>query len=364
MKCPECGYVSFDDLEACKKCGAAFNSPGEGQADEAEKSRLQKELFSLRLDDDFSSPSTEGPEKSELDTGPEVALEPGLESASEAEPEAEFRLDGFDEPATDEPATDEPVIDEPVVDESVVDEPVVDEPVVDEPVVDEPEEFERETGTGAEPLSLPSMAVDFDPAAMDAGTEDDAAMEFSEAETFGETAENGPGAPGPVIDDDADLPEDLWIEEGAGFTPRLAAFAVDSAIIAGLLGIFFFSAVLVLGAGGHGWSRIRTPAGSWALFVPFYLLSLFVSMCYHTFFPVWSGRTPGKAVMKLEIHRTDGGHMTYTRAFLRWVGYLVSLTFAGLGFLWIFIDERRRGWHDYLSGTWVKNLRDEHSDDV
>jgi uncharacterized RDD family membrane protein YckC len=251
-----------------------------------------------------------------------------------------------------------------VMNEPVMNEPVMNEPVMNEPVMNEPGGVGRETETREEPPSLPSMEVDLDPAAMDAGVEDYGRAVFSEAETFVETPESGSGEPGSIIDDDAEIPEDLWIEEGAGFAPRLAAFAVDSAIIAGLLGFFFFSAVLVLVAGGHGWSHIRTPAGSWALFVPFYLLSLFVSMCYHTFFPGWSGRTPGKAVMKLDIHRTDGGPMTYTRAFLRWVGYLVSLTFAGLGFLWIFIDERKRGWHDYLSGTWVKNLRDEHAEDV
>ncbi len=302
-----------------------FDSTGEEQADAAERSRLQEDLFSLRLNDDTppSPSSDEEPEvpegekeqgllggPAELEAGPATVPEPGLEY--EPEPEGELRLDG------------------------------IDEPIVETPV------------------SLPSMEVDFDPAAMDGGVEDDPA-ESAEAETYAEAPESGPG---PIIDDDAELPEDLWIEEGAGFTPRLAAFAVDSAIIAGLLGLFFFCAVLVLGAGGHGWSHIRTPAGRWALFVPFYLLVLFISMCYHTFFPAWTGRTPGKAVMKLDIHRTDGGPMTYTRAFLRWVGYLVSLTFAGLGFLWIFIDERKRGWHDYLSGTWVKNLRDEHPEDV
>ena len=66
-----------------------------------------------------------------------------------------------------------------------------------------------------------------------------------------------------------------------------------------------------------------------------------------------------RRLVRLDVRRTDGGPMSYTRAFLRWVGYLVSLTFAGLGFLWIFFDERKRGWHDYLSGTWVKNLRGE-----
>ena len=70
-------------------------------------------------------------------------------------------------------------------------------------------------------------------------------------------------------------------------------------------------------------------------------------------------RTVGKALLKLDIHRIDGGDMTCFRSFLRWVGYLLSLTALGLGFLWIAFDERRRGWHDYLSGTWVEDLNRE-----
>jgi hypothetical protein len=133
MKCPTCGYVSFDDLEACKKCGTAFNSSGEEQADGAQRSRLQEELFSLRLNDDTlpSPPSGEEPEvpggeeKQELLEGPaEPKLEVGPEAelVLEPEPEGEFRLNGLDEPVMDEPVMNEPVMDEPVMNEPVMNE--------------------------------------------------------------------------------------------------------------------------------------------------------------------------------------------------------------------------------------------------
>jgi len=353
MKCRKCGYVSFDDLESCKNCGQPFASGKEEVAAESEEGRLQDELFSLKLEDDDST-------REEAATAfPSPEAEPVVPDSG---PE-ELTLKGVDE---ERPEEGEPGL---FLDE----EPVV--PAVgtgDEDIPGDAEEraaaaWER-AGERAEAVPeevvLPNMEVDFDPAAV---------VEESEAEPFGEDVPfqveeivvgAGDSGPEPIIDDETALPEDLWIEEGAGFVPRLGAFAIDSGAILAVLGLFFLGALGALGSYGYGWSHIRTPVGIGALFVPFYLLGLFVSMCYYTFFVGWAGRTPGKALMGLDIQRTDGGEMTYTRAFLRWVGYLVSITFAGLGFLWIVIDERKRGWHDYLSGTWVKNLREEPLDET
>ena len=43
MKCPKCGYVSFDDVDVCKGCGAAIGT--EETAEPEEPSPLQDELF-------------------------------------------------------------------------------------------------------------------------------------------------------------------------------------------------------------------------------------------------------------------------------------------------------------------------------
>jgi len=353
MKCQKCGYVSFDDLESCKNCGLSFASGEKSEEAGSEEARLQDELFSLKLEDGDSA----------REEAAVVSPPPAGERVGPAPAAQELTLESIDgDGATEEkPALfleEEPIVPavgtgDAALPESPEETAAAGREKAEEPVEAIPDE-----------VVLPKMEVDFDPAAV---------VEEEEAGPFGTDAPfqgeeiivgGGDGGPEPIIDDESALPEDLWIEEGAGFVPRLGAFAIDAGAILAVLGLFFIAALATLGSYGYGWSHIRTPAGIGALFVPFYLLGLFVSMCYYTFFAGWIGRTPGKALMGLDIQRTDGGEMTYTRAFLRWVGYLVSITFAGVGFLWIVIDERKRGWHDYLSGTWVKNLREEPLEDV
>lgn len=264
MKCPACGYLSFEDLEKCRKCGGSLFSL-EKERPEDKGSLRQEELFLPSLD---KKGSTEGETVNSL------------------------VLDGEDEEEVPPALSGE------------------------EPVFTDAEEEILST-------TFPSEV------------------------------------PVPIIDDESGIPEDQLVEEGAGFLARLQAVAIDLAILGGVLFLFLVAAVLVLSTSGYGWTRLKTPEGIAALFLPFYLLGLFLGLSYFTFFLGWSGRTPGKALLNLDVRRTDGGEMTYTRGFLRGVGYLVSITFAGLGFLWIVFDERKRGWHDYLSGTWVKDLKND-----
>ncbi|HKQ33049.1 MAG TPA: hypothetical protein VJV40_07575, partial [Thermodesulfobacteriota bacterium] len=97
MKCPSCGYNSFDHLEYCKKCGSPLGRETEPQAAETGergrgKSRARPEKESA------------GPVTGELfldipirDTEPQTRLEAGgagaarrrRTSGSETEPEAE-----------------------------------------------------------------------------------------------------------------------------------------------------------------------------------------------------------------------------------------------------------------------------------
>jgi uncharacterized RDD family membrane protein YckC len=53
------------------------------------------------------------------------------------------------------------------------------------------------------------------------------------------------------------------------------------------------------------------------------------------------------------VVRTDGSPVTWGRAVLRYLGFIVSAIPLSLGFLWIAIDGRRQGWHDKLAGTYV-----------
>ncbi|HEX2370453.1 MAG TPA: RDD family protein, partial [Acidimicrobiia bacterium] len=68
-----------------------------------------------------------------------------------------------------------------------------------------------------------------------------------------------------------------------------------------------------------------------------------------------TGRTPGKWLMGLRVVRMSGGDITLGRALLRSLGYIVSLIPLGAGFLWVLVDDERRGWHDHIAGTKVQH---------
>jgi len=92
----------------------------------------------------------------------------------------------------------------------------------------------------------------------------------------------------------------------------------------------------------------------WPLAVITALLIIAVSILYFPYFWVQSGQTPGMSLMKIKVVRDDdGGPITWGPAILRWIGFWVSTFVFYIGFIWIFVDKRRRGWMDLLGGTVV-----------
>ena len=53
------------------------------------------------------------------------------------------------------------------------------------------------------------------------------------------------------------------------------------------------------------------------------------------------------------VRDRDGSAFGWGTALLRLVGLYVASAVFYLGFIWIFIDKRRRGWHDLIAGTVV-----------
>jgi uncharacterized RDD family membrane protein YckC len=51
------------------------------------------------------------------------------------------------------------------------------------------------------------------------------------------------------------------------------------------------------------------------------------------------------------VRDSDGGRISAGQAILRLIGLWVSALPFYLGYIWIFIDARRRGWHDLIAGT-------------
>ncbi|MDX2073751.1 MAG: RDD family protein [Alphaproteobacteria bacterium] len=76
---------------------------------------------------------------------------------------------------------------------------------------------------------------------------------------------------------------------------------------------------------------------------------VYTVLCWH----YWSA-TPGKMLCRLKvIDAKTGGPLRPGQGILRALGYFISAVPLGLGFFWIGIDRKRRGWHDLFAGTLV-----------
>ena len=63
--------------------------------------------------------------------------------------------------------------------------------------------------------------------------------------------------------------------------------------------------------------------------------------------------TVGGIVCGVRIVRLNGQPIDWPTAIVRALGCFLSLAVAGLGFIWIAVDEERQAWHDKIAGTLV-----------
>lgn len=85
-----------------------------------------------------------------------------------------------------------------------------------------------------------------------------------------------------------------------------------------------------------------------AIFVPTFLF--FINLFLISRF----GGTIGKLLTGIAIVGKDKKYISFWRALFRnAIGYMVSGIFLDIGFIWIFFDKERRGWHDMMANTTV-----------
>ena len=65
------------------------------------------------------------------------------------------------------------------------------------------------------------------------------------------------------------------------------------------------------------------------------------------------GTTVGGIVCDLKVVRIGGGPLDWGTAIVRALGCFLSLVIAGLGFIWIAVDQEHQAWHDKIAGTVV-----------
>jgi uncharacterized RDD family membrane protein YckC len=140
----------------------------------------------------------------------------------------------------------------------------------------------------------------------------------------------------------------------AGYAERLVAYLLDGLIVSVILLAF----VLIFGGaaaavGGVPRSNSLSP-GATAFGLVGVLVVIVVPIAYFPFFWARSGQTPGMRPFGIRVVRdADGGRLTTGGAILRLLGMWVSALVLYIGFVWVFIDRRRRGWHDLIGGTVV-----------
>jgi uncharacterized RDD family membrane protein YckC len=137
---------------------------------------------------------------------------------------------------------------------------------------------------------------------------------------------------------------------------RLVAFAIDGAVlslftvplaVAGIAGIK--TAMLVLG--------LPTPIETQEALASL-LSSGWAAMAtvYFTALHRGAGQTIGKALLGIRVRSTELVAIGVIRSLVRTLGYALSSSFLGLGFLTVALTPRKRGWHDFLAGTCVVRL--------
>lgn len=128
----------------------------------------------------------------------------------------------------------------------------------------------------------------------------------------------------------------------AGFLLRLGAFLFDYILI------FVFAVALGLFLGILGFSDI------WLSNIPDTILGVAIIIIYHTFFLSIISSTPGKLAFGLKVANFEKEKVTFGKALIRSLSYILSSFFFGIGFWMIIFDKpRHQGLHDKIAKTLV-----------
>jgi len=137
-----------------------------------------------------------------------------------------------------------------------------------------------------------------------------------------------------------------------GFGRRLVASLIDMLVVGFLTFVLVvalsFAILLVDIFTAYKYPDREFPVDTMTLW-----LGLILSVIYFVGYWAKSGQTIGKSVVGIRIVSKDGTPLSWGKAILRYVGYLVSGFVLSLGFLWLAFDRKRQGWHDKIAGTYV-----------
>jgi uncharacterized RDD family membrane protein YckC len=144
--------------------------------------------------------------------------------------------------------------------------------------------------------------------------------------------------------------------EFAPYGGRLVAYIIDVLILTIACSITGFAAVFLLAAGAtvEGQTVTNIDAGASAGFLLLLLLTIVIGVGYFPYFWSHGGQTPGMRPFRLRVvNDHDGSAFGWGTALLRLVGLWVAALVFYIGYIWVFVDKRRRGWQDLIAGTIV-----------
>jgi uncharacterized RDD family membrane protein YckC len=146
---------------------------------------------------------------------------------------------------------------------------------------------------------------------------------------------------------------------GVEFAPhggRLVAYILDGIIIAFVVTVICVIGAAVLWSGSTMEDNriVSVSTGSALAAAVIFVIAGVVGLLYFPFFWARGGQTLGMRPFDLWVVRdSDGGPIGWGTALLRLIGLWVAGLVFYLGYIWIFIDKRRRGWQDLIAGTIV-----------
>ncbi|HEY2389045.1 MAG TPA: RDD family protein [Candidatus Binatia bacterium] len=147
----------------------------------------------------------------------------------------------------------------------------------------------------------------------------------------------------------------------AGFVIRVVAFTIDLVILAAAtmpLSLAVIYGVRIGLVASKAPVRFAETEEALAQLVGYAWLAM--AALYFMALHRGTGQTIGKAVVGIAVRRgRDLARIGILRSLLRVVGYAISSAFFFLGFTTIMANRRKRGWHDYLTGTCVVHLAPE-----
>jgi uncharacterized RDD family membrane protein YckC len=138
----------------------------------------------------------------------------------------------------------------------------------------------------------------------------------------------------------------------AGRQFRVIAFILDCIVVASIAMLFF--AV----GGGQAVLRYDDPPDS-AIYLMAYISLAVIPFTplFFAFLWAWRSQSLGMMAVGIIVTTSDGYRISYLRAFARSFLWLLSMIPLGAGMIPIFFDKERRGLHDRLAGTVVRELR-------